>query len=593
MVNYLGVNSVRELVRQVGLARFLQQLVDAMDSDYRRWEQFDKSARHAIHSPVGVIELMPTSDGRLYCFKYVNGHPKNTAEGLLTVTAFGVLADVDTGYPLLVSELTLTTALRTAAMSVLAARHLARPDSRRMALIGNGAQSEFQALAFYHLLGIRALRLFDTDPGASLKLERNLARLALPDLHIERCASAAEAVRGCDIVTTATADKRNATILRPEMIESGMHLNAVGGDCPGKTELHADILRRPDARVVVEFEPQSRIEGEIQQMPAGFAVTEFAQVLRGQAPGPPHGAGGDGVRLRGFRAGGLLRPAHAARAAATIPAPGNTHRPGAADERSQGPVRPAARPRAPGSHRPATGAASRMNTTPPRPRHQPDRRPHRHRRGRARRLHGPRGPARGRAAGGARRPWPAGGRPGQPRRPGQPLAATRGRLPPPAPGGGMEPRRVRRRAGTNCARAACPCCWAATTAWAWAASARWRAIALIPGESCACCGWTRTPDFNTSALTPSGNVHGMPVACLCGFGPEALTQLAGMPGGAPALRPQQIRPDRHPQRGRGREALRARAGAGGVRHALHRRGGHAPDHAAGTQRPGRQHPICT
>ena len=285
MVNYLGVNSVRELVRQVGLARFLQQLVDAMDSDYRRWEQFDKSARHAIHSPVGVIELMPTSDGRLYCFKYVNGHPKNTAEGLLTVTAFGVLADVDTGYPLLVSELTLTTALRTAAMSVLAARHLARPDSRRMALIGNGAQSEFQALAFYHLLGIRALRLFDTDPGASLKLERNLARLALPGLTVERCASAAEAVRGCDIVTTATADKRNATILLPEMIEAGMHLNAVGGDCPGKTELHADILRRPDARVVVEFEPQSRIEGEIQQMPAGFAVTEFHRILTGQAPG--------------------------------------------------------------------------------------------------------------------------------------------------------------------------------------------------------------------------------------------------------------------------------------------------------------------
>ena len=285
MVNYMGVNSVRELVRQVGLARFLQQLVDAMDSDYRRWEQFDKSARHAIHSPVGVIELMPTSDGRLYCFKYVNGHPKNTAEGLLTVTAFGVLADVDTGYPLLVSELTLTTALRTAAMSVLAARHLARPDSRRMALIGNGAQSEFQALAFHHLLGIRELRLFDTDPGASLKLERNLARLALPGLVVERCASVQEAVRGCDIVTTATADKRNATILLPEMIEAGMHLNAVGGDCPGKTELHADILRRPDTRVVVEFEPQSRIEGEIQQLPAGFAVTEFAQVLRGQAPG--------------------------------------------------------------------------------------------------------------------------------------------------------------------------------------------------------------------------------------------------------------------------------------------------------------------
>jgi len=282
-VNYLGVNSVRELVRQVGLARFLQQLVDAMDSDYRRWEQFDKSARHAIHSPVGVIELMPTSDGRLYCFKYVNGHPKNTAEGLLTVTAFGVLADVDTGYPLLVSELTLTTALRTAAMSVLAARHLARPESTRMALIGNGAQSEFQALAFHHLLGIRELRLFDTDPCASLKLERNLARLALPGLVVERCASAAEAVRGCDIVTTATADKRNATILLPEMIEPGMHLNAVGGDCPGKTELHPDVLRL--GPVFCEFEPQSRIEGDLQQMPADFPVTELWQVLAGRIQG--------------------------------------------------------------------------------------------------------------------------------------------------------------------------------------------------------------------------------------------------------------------------------------------------------------------
>lgn len=62
-----------------------------------------------------------------------------------------------------------------------------------------------------------------------------------------------------------------------------MHLNAVGGDCPGKTELHADVLRA--ARVFVEYEPQSRIEGEIQQMPADFAVTELWRVLAGQRPG--------------------------------------------------------------------------------------------------------------------------------------------------------------------------------------------------------------------------------------------------------------------------------------------------------------------
>ena len=77
--------------------------------------------------------------------------------------AFGVLADVDTGYPLLLSELTVTTALRTAAMSALAAKWLARADSRTMALIGNGAQSEFQAIAFHRMLGVQVLRLYDID----------------------------------------------------------------------------------------------------------------------------------------------------------------------------------------------------------------------------------------------------------------------------------------------------------------------------------------------------------------------------------------------------------------------------------------------
>ena len=70
---------------------------------------------------------MPVADARYYSFKYVNGHPQNPHIGLPTVMALGVLADVATGIPLLVSELTLTTALRTAAMSAVAAQALARP----------------------------------------------------------------------------------------------------------------------------------------------------------------------------------------------------------------------------------------------------------------------------------------------------------------------------------------------------------------------------------------------------------------------------------------------------------------------------------
>jgi ornithine cyclodeaminase len=273
---FLSAPDVAGIVRRKGLKACLTGIADNIHTDFLRWESFDKSARVAAHSSVGVIELMPIADDQTFAFKYVNGHPNNNRFALPTVMAFGVLADVATGVPRLLSELTLSTALRTAAMSALAAKTLARKSSRCMALIGNGAQSEFQALAFQHLVGIRELRLFDTDPAATAKLVHNLRSSGLV-IHV--CTSTAEAVRGADIVTTVTADKRNAVIISPEMIEPGMHINGVGGDCPGKTELHADVLR--GASVFVEYEPQTRIEGDIQQLPAAFAVTEFWQVLAG------------------------------------------------------------------------------------------------------------------------------------------------------------------------------------------------------------------------------------------------------------------------------------------------------------------------
>ena len=278
---YLSVQHVIDLVQQTGLSACLAGVAQRIEADYRRWADFDKSPRLACHSADGVVELMPIADAHRFAFKYVNGHPANHRFGLPTVMAFGVLADVVTGLPLLLAELTITTAIRTAAMSALAASVLARPGSRSMALIGNGAQSEFQALAMRDLVGVRELRLFDTDAAASAKLAANLADQGFTTIRI--AASTTEAVRGADIVTTVTADKAKATILSPEMIEPGMHLNAVGGDCPGKTELHPDVLRA--GPVFVEYEPQTRIEGEIQQMPADFAVTEFWRVLTGQAAG--------------------------------------------------------------------------------------------------------------------------------------------------------------------------------------------------------------------------------------------------------------------------------------------------------------------
>jgi ornithine cyclodeaminase len=280
LVPFISVDNMMRFVLHVGLERILTELATEIEADFRRWESFDKTPRVASHSAVGVIELMPTSDGEFYGFKYVNGHPKNMAAGLQTVTAFGVLADVATGYPLLLSEMTILTALRTAATSAMVAKHLAPKGATTMAMIGNGAQSEFQALAFRALCGIEHVRLYDIDPAATRKCATNLTGTGL---RVTPCKSAEASMEGVQIITTCTADKQYATILTDNMVGSGVHINAIGGDCPGKTELHRDILLRSD--IFVEYTPQTRIEGEIQQLAPDHPVTELWQVIAGQAPG--------------------------------------------------------------------------------------------------------------------------------------------------------------------------------------------------------------------------------------------------------------------------------------------------------------------
>src|SRR5699024_3533549 len=216
---------------------------------------------------------MPTSDAELFSVKYVNGHPLNPARGLQTVTAFGVLADVDNGYPVFVAEMSLLTALRTAALSALAARELAQPDAQVHALIGAGSQAEFQALAFRTVLGLEQLRVFDIDSLAVEKVRRNLEPLGM---HVHIAESVDEAIDGAEHVTTCIAGTAHVSVQTADQARPGTHLNAIGGDSPGKTELGPQILE--DARVVVECEPQTRIEGEIQQMPQDFPDTELWEV---------------------------------------------------------------------------------------------------------------------------------------------------------------------------------------------------------------------------------------------------------------------------------------------------------------------------
>lgn len=279
-MRFVNVENMRRWLAAVGPEAAIAGLVEALEKDFARWEQFELRPRVASHTAEGVIELMPTTDGVSYGFKFVNGHPSNPARGFQTVTAFGVLADVHNGYPRFEAEMTLLTALRTAATTGLAAKYLAPAGPLRLGMVGAGSQSEFQVLGMRAVRQVESVTVFDVDPAASSKMRANLAKLGI---EVRIAESAAAAVAGCNAIITCTADKRNATVLSVDDVAPGTHVTGVGGDCPGKTELDERILDL--GPVFVEYTEQTRIEGEIQAKPADFPVTELWEVITGRREG--------------------------------------------------------------------------------------------------------------------------------------------------------------------------------------------------------------------------------------------------------------------------------------------------------------------
>lgn len=279
----ISVDDIATLTSRVGLHAFFKQLIDALIVDFKRWPAFAKSPRLASHVPGGVIELMPTHDDAFYTFKYVNGHPKNTKHNKLSVVALGVLASIEDGHPLLLSEMTLLTAFRTAATSAMVAKYLAKKNSKVLTLIGTGAQAAFQTLAFDSVFALDEVRFFDIDPKA---MERFKSEMSSYAFRLTPCSSIKEAIRTADIITTATAAKERQKILTVDMIEPGVLINAIGGDCPGKTELDPALLQQYP--VVVEYLPQTLVEGEIQHADASVVYGECWEIISGKKPGRQH-----------------------------------------------------------------------------------------------------------------------------------------------------------------------------------------------------------------------------------------------------------------------------------------------------------------
>lgn len=276
----LSLTDIRKLIQIIGLENFFKQVVSALEQDFGRWHEFTLTPRYATFFPDGVIELMPCADRQLYTFKYVNGYPDNPLKGKLTVVALGLLSDAGNGYPLMISEMTLLTAFRTAATGVLAAKYLCREDAASLAIIGTGAQAEFQVMAFAGCYPLEEVRFFDIDAQAMAKFSQNLAG---QKFSLIPCRNIGEAVRDADIVITSTAVRKRQSLFEFEDIAPGAYIHAMGGDSPGKTELSAALLNQ--VKLVVEYKPQSLVEGEVQQCAADLIYAELWELVCKNKPG--------------------------------------------------------------------------------------------------------------------------------------------------------------------------------------------------------------------------------------------------------------------------------------------------------------------
>jgi ornithine cyclodeaminase len=230
----------------------------------------------------GVALSMPAglTGGPHWSVKLVTVAPGNPGRGLPLIAASVLLGDATTGLPLALLDGTSLTALRTGAAGGVAAKHLARRGSSTVALFGAGAQARTQLDAILAVLGDGIdVRVVARDMGHA----RTFAGEAMRDdgdAHVH-AASAEEAVRGADVIITATSSRE--PVFAGRALGEGVHITAVGAFKPTMRELDDDTLR--GARIFVDQRQPALAEaGELQGMRTADVV-EIGEVIAGRAPG--------------------------------------------------------------------------------------------------------------------------------------------------------------------------------------------------------------------------------------------------------------------------------------------------------------------
>jgi len=266
----------------------MKEVMDAVEKAFRAkgLGKVEMPPKVYVNFPKGDFRVMPCYIPELGFsgVKIVNSHPENPERyGLPTVMATIVLIDPETGKPVAIMDGTWITSMRTGAAGGIAAKYLARKDSKIVGMIGAGVQARTQLLALNEVFDIEEVRVYAKTLAECEKFREDMKYLGLNILprKIE------DAVRGCDILVTTTPVTQ--PIVKNEWISEGMHINAIGADSSGKEELEPEILRR--AKIVVDDWEQACHSGEV-NVPLSKGIisktniyAELGEIIAGKKPG--------------------------------------------------------------------------------------------------------------------------------------------------------------------------------------------------------------------------------------------------------------------------------------------------------------------
>jgi L-lysine cyclodeaminase len=278
----IRLRDIRDIVARIGLNELMDRtiavLTEALQETPLAPGEMQPRAGFSDRRRPSVLEWMPYRGraGRSVTIKVVAYQPLNSSTaGLPTIVASASLYDFATGHLVALADGVFLTALRTGAASAVVSRILAHPDSTTVGLVGAGAQAVSQLHALSRVFRLREALVHDVDPGIARSFPARVAFLGVPI----RVAPLEEVERGADILCTATTVAPGAgPVIRGGDLRRHVHINAIGSDLPGKTELPLDVLRA--SLVCPDFLEQARTEGECQQLAEGEIGPDLSELVR-------------------------------------------------------------------------------------------------------------------------------------------------------------------------------------------------------------------------------------------------------------------------------------------------------------------------